>query len=48
MNDQTSEKELIEIGISNLPAKVLKLMVINVITDFGGKDGRTVQTSSER
>lgn len=35
--DQTSEKELNEIGISNLPAKELKLMVINVITDLGGK-----------
>lgn len=46
--DQTSEKELNEIVISNLPAKELKLMVINVITDLGGKDGRTVQTSSER
>lgn len=46
--DQTSEKELNEIGICNLPAKELKLMVINVITDLGGKDGRTIQTSTER
>ena len=33
--DQTSEKELNEIGISNLPAKELKLMVIKVLTDLG-------------
>jgi len=35
--DQTSEKELNEIGLRNLPAKELKLMVINVITDLGGE-----------
>lgn len=46
--DQTPEKELNEIGLRNLPAKELKLMVINVITDLGGKDGRTIQTSTER
>ena len=47
-DEPLGKQNINEVEISSFYDKELKLMVINVITDLGGKDGRTVQTSSER